>query len=587
LSEKLQLLKPGRLIKRTPAQRAELIETALGLRQADLVIKEAKVYNPYDGEFHPGDLAVTGGRVAGLGTYRGKVEVPADGGYLIAGFIDSHVHLESSMAGPLEFAKCISAYGTTTVIADPHEIANVSGLKGIEWLLEATENLPINVFIMVPSCVPATGLECGGGSISVKDINTLLKRPRVLGLAEMMNFPGILSGSVETLDKLTDAPLVDGHAPELSGVQLAAYIGAGITSDHECLRPEEATEKLLMGQSLLLRQGTAAKNLLSLLPAVTPMTSRFCQLATDDRHAQDLHLSGSINYLVALALSASDTPRSTVLNMATINAAQHYGLKDLGSLAPGKIADMALYPDLCDFKPSKVWRAGQPVAENGLSTFTAPKVDDSLLRNTVILGPLKKNDLAIKAEGPKIRVIGVIPGQIVTEHLVMTVPPVKGCYQADPDKDLSKLVVWDRYGQKKPPAKGFIWGLGLRRGAIASTVSHDSHNLIAAGIDDQDLLCCAEELERIGGGLALALGGRIIGSLSLPLGGLMSDQSIGAISLALDELRMKGTELGFTQDFDPFMTLAFMALPVIPSLKLTADGLVDVATFRFVPVSFG
>jgi adenine deaminase len=559
----------------------------LGRRPADLVVKGAEVYNPFDGEFHHGDLAVAGGRVAGLGSYRGQVEVEANGAFLVAGFIDSHVHIESSMAGPLEFAKCISSFGTTTVVADPHEIANVSGLPGLEWLIEATEDLPINVFIMAPSCDPATPLERGGGTITGEDIKVLLKEPRVLGLAEMMNFPGVLAGAPEVLDKLTEAPLIDGHAPDLSGPPLAAYIGAGIATDHECIFPEQATERLRMGQKVLLRQGTAAKNLLALLPAVTPMTARFCQLATDDRHAQDLHLSGSINYLVALALRASKVSRPDILNMATINAAEHYGLKDLGALTPGRIADMALYPDLYDFKPSKVWKAGRLVAEDGHSTFEAPTVRDDALRGSVKLGPLSREDLVIRATGPKIRVIGVVPGQIVTEHLIMSIPPVDGRYEADPAKDICKLAVWDRYGRGRPPAVCVIWGLGLRRGALASTVSHDSHNLVAAGTDDLDLLTCAQELERIGGGLAIAVGGEIVASLPLPLGGLMSDLSLSEISAALDVLRMEGTKLGFTHDFDPFMTLAFMSLPVIPSLKLTAEGLVDVMAFEKVPAVFG
>jgi adenine deaminase len=492
------------------------------------------------------------------------------------------------MAGPLEFAKCVSAYGTTTVVADPHEIANVAGLAGLRWLIEATEDLPINVFLMAPSCVPATFLESGRGVITTEDIEQLLKEPRVLGLAEVMDFPGVLGSNQALLSKLTQAPLVDGHAPNLSGPALAAYIGAGISTDHECILPEEATQRLCLGQNVLLRQGTAAKNLLSLLPAVTPLNSRFCQLATDDRHAQDLHLAGSINYLVALALRASDVARSTILNMATINAAEHYGLRDLGALTPGKLADMALYPDLYDFKPIKVYKAGKLVAENGQSIFAASAIDDSVLRNTVVLGPIKESDLAIKATGPNIRVIGVVPGQIVTEHLVMTVPPVNGHYVADPEKDLSKLAVWYRYGgEKRTLATGFIWGLGLKRGAVASTVSHDSHNLIAAGVNDGDLILCATELERIGGGLALALDGQIIAALPLPLGGLMSDRSLAEVSAALDDLRMNGTDLGFTQDFDPFMTLAFMSLPVIPSLKLTAKGLVDVQAFDYVPVVFG
>ncbi|MDR1308500.1 MAG: adenine deaminase, partial [Deltaproteobacteria bacterium] len=570
MSEKNEALRPGWVPQRTPAQRAALIEAALGRVPADLVIKGAQVYNPFDGRFHQGDLAVSGGRVAGLGSYSGWAEVDARGAYLIAGFIDSHVHIESSMAGPLEFARGVSAHGTTTVGADPHEIANVSGPAGLDWLIEATEDLPVNVFVMAPSCVPATPLERGGGAITGRDVLDLLGRPRVLGLAEMMNFPGVLSADPEVLGKMSRAPLADGHAPGLSGRELAAYVGAGISTDHECIRASEASERLALGQRVLLRQGTAAKNLLELLGAVTPANSRFCQLATDDRHAQDLSLDGSINHLVALAARASDVPKPSILNMATLNAAEHYGLRDLGSLAPGKVADMALFPDLYDFRPRMVWKAGRLVAEDGRSVFEAARApDDSILRGTVRLGPASLDDLAIRATGPKIRVIGVVPGQIVTEHLVMSIPATGGLYLADPGKDLCKLAVWDRYGRGRPPATGFIWGLGLRRGALASTVSHDSHNLIAAGVDDADMLACALELQRLGGGLAMALGGRIVASLPLPLGGLMSDLGLAEISAAQDRLREAGTGLGFDQDFDPFMTLSFMSLPVIPSLKLT------------------
>ncbi|MDR0354476.1 MAG: adenine deaminase [Deltaproteobacteria bacterium] len=580
------ILKSGWIQNRSPAERAALVDVAMGRRKADLVVKDAQVYNPYEGTFQRGDLAVAEGRVAALGSYSGETEIDAAGRYLIAGFIDSHVHIESSMASPLEFAKCVSAHGTTAVIADPHEIANVSGLDGLLWLLDASENLPISVYVMAPSCVPATPLEKGGATLGKSDIDRLMARERVLGLAEMMNFPGIVAADASVLDKLTEAPLADGHAPGLTGPALAAYIGAGISTDHECLSADEAREHLSLGQRLLLRQGTAARNLLDLLPAANAFNSRFCHLATDDRHAQDLVLDGSINHLVALAVRASETAESSILNMATLNPAEHYGLRDYGALTPGRIADMALYPDLYDFRPSLVWKAGRVVAENGRSTFSGRLADDSALRGTVKLGSLRAEDLAVRATGDKIRVIGVIPGQIVTDDLVMTTEAVDGFYRSDPDKDLSKLAVWDRYGGESAPAVGFIWGLGLKRGALASTVSHDSHNLIAAGVNDEDMLVCAKELARTGGGLALALNGRLLASLPLPLGGIMSDQPMAEIAAALDKLRSVGGELGFSHDFDPFMTLSFMSLPVIPNLKLTSRGLVDVAAFEYVPVVF-
>ncbi|MDR1296525.1 MAG: amidohydrolase family protein [Deltaproteobacteria bacterium] len=598
----------GHVPRRSPADRAALVDAAMGRRPADLAVRNARVYNPYLGDFQTGDLAVAGGRVVGMGRHKARVEIDAGGGFLIAGFIDSHVHLESSMASPAEFARCLAGNGVTTIVADPHEIANVAGLRGVEWLIAASRGLPVNVFLTAPSCVPATPLERGGGELTAGDIETLLREPTVLGLAEMMNYPGVLSGDPGVLDKLGRAGLADGHAPGLAGAALAAYVGAGISTDHECSTAAEARERLEMGQRVLLRQGTAARNLLDLLPVVTPLTARFCHLATDDRHAQDLDLDGSINHLVALAFKAADTPRNLVLNMATLNPAEHFGLRDLGSLAPGRIADMALYPDLSEMRPELVWKAGELVhAGPGRKTGPTPRVagvfgtagavgldgdattgppDDSALRDTVVTGDIGEDDLRVPATGGKIRVIGVIPGQIVTEDLTMTVPAVDGFYPADPGKDLAKLAVWNRYRGGGPPAVGFVWGLGLKRGAFASTVSHDSHNLVAAGVSDRDMVACARELARLGGGLTMAAGGEILASLPLPLGGLMSELSVPEIAKELEKLGLAGRELGFTQEFDPYMTLSFMSLPVIPALKLTSRGLVDVAAFAYAPLVF-
>ncbi|MDR2443146.1 MAG: adenine deaminase [Deltaproteobacteria bacterium] len=576
----------GRLKGRNIKDRASLINAALGREKADLVIKGAKVYNPFTGAFQKGDLAVAGGRVAGLGSYEGKETYDAQGGFLIAGFIDSHVHLESSMTGPTEFAKTLSTFGTTTVIADPHEIANVAGTTGLKWLIEATEDLPINVFIMAPSCVPATHLERGGATLDAPDINELLKHHRVLGLAEMMNFPGVLASDPGVLAKLSLAALIDGHSPGTTGPSLAAYVGAGISTDHECISVIDAQERLALGQRILMRQGTAAKNLLDLLPAVNSHNSRFFHLATDDHHAQDLVREGSINHLVALAVEARPNDLTSILNMATLNPALHYDLRDLGALVPGYFADMALYPDLENFKPTAVWQRGNLVAQFGRSLWSKPPANTDSFRHTVTLGQLTLDSLKVPAIGPNIRVIGVVPGQIVTEHLIETPTSSRGFYQADGPNDLAKLAVWDRYGSKKPPSVGFIRGLGLGFGAVGATVSHDSHNLVVAGVDDNDMLLCAGHLEKIGGGLALALNGQILGSLALPLGGLMSEMTMEETVRELEKLSASGRMLGFKDDFDPFMTLAFMSLPVIPKLKLTANGLVDVLAFKIVETVF-
>ena len=598
---------------RSPEERAALIDTAMGRREADLVIKNASVYNPYASEFLRGDLAVTCGRVAGLGIFKGREEFDAGGGHLVAGLIDSHAHIESSMTSPWEFARALCATGVSGVVADPHEIANVAGMAGLKWLMEATENLPVDIYVMAPSCVPATGFEKGGAELSANDIARLLGHRRVLGLAEVMNYPGVIGGDLEVLGKMSKASLIDGHAPGLTGNALSAYVGAGVRTDHECMAPREATERILNGQRVLLREGTAAKNLIHLLPGLTPELARFCHLCTDDRHAGDLIDEGSINHLIALAVKQGSLPLASILNMATLNPSEHYGLSDSGSLAPGRLADMALYPDLVSFKPVMVWKGGRLVARDGKPLWSppprlksalapksargqnqgqnqsrepqgsAPSLDSGPLLDTVNLGSLTLESLAVEATGRKIRVIEVIPGQIVTGHLIIE-PKAgdDGRFHADPERDMAKLAVWERYGSKTAPAVGFIQGLGIRRGAIGTTVSHDSHNLVAAGVSDKDILLCAKTLQDMGGGLVLAADGDVIGAMALPLGGLMSAMSLEETAKAIKALVKEASNLGLPAGADPFMTLSFMSLPVIPSLKLTAGGLVDVDAFKIV-----
>ena len=567
--------------------RLALIETALGRREADLVIEGARIYNPYLGKFLPGSLAVARGRIAAAGEgFSGKAKIDARSGCLIAGFIDSHVHIESSMASPVEFARALCAAGVSAVVADPHEIANVAGLKGLEWLMEETVGLPVDVFVMAPSCVPATGFERGGAVLSADDILALKKYPRVLGLAEVMNFPAVLAGGIEVLSKMEGMRLIDGHAPGLSGKELSAYAAAGPRTDHECLEPSEALERIAAGQRALLREGTAAKNLVKLIAGLTEELSRFCHLCTDDRHAGDLSGQGSINHLVSLALETGSLPVHSVLNMATLNPAEHYGLRDAGSLAPGRVADMALYPDLKSLRPSHVWKGGELVAENGKPVWKAArKAPGSALRNSVSLAPLTPESLQIEAKGTRARVIGLVPGQIVTLDLALTLKTSSGRFLPDEKLGIAKLAVWERYGSKTPPAVGLIKDLGLARGAIGTTVSHDSHNLVVAGQSDADMLLCAKTIAEMEGGLALVLNGEVLGKLPLPLGGLMSEMTMEDVSKAIGSLVSLAPELGFEKGIDPFMTLSFMSLPVIPSLKLTAGGLVDVIAFKVVPVS--
>ncbi|MDR2456009.1 MAG: adenine deaminase [Deltaproteobacteria bacterium] len=592
---------------RSASDLAALIETAMGRRPAELAVKNAQVYNPYLGAFQSGTLAVAAGRVAALGEgFESQETFDAKGGYLISGLIDSHVHIESSMTAPWEFARSLCATGLTAVIADPHEIATVAGLAGLKWLMEATENLPVDVYVMAPSCVPATHFERGGGQLGPEDIFELLKHPRVLGLAEVMNFPGVIGADKKVLAKMEKSLLIDGHAPGLSGRSLSAYVGAGIRTDHECFEAKSVRERISLGQRVLLREGTAAKNLLKLLPALTAPLSRFCHLCTDDRHAGELARLGSINSLLAMAVKAKKLPLPSLLNMATLNPAEHYGLRDSGSLAPGRAADFALYPDLESFKPAAVWKSGQLVAENGkpLAEVKAP-AGPKALANTVAIAPLSLESLEIRAPEPakeepakekpskgqapagkakEVRVIGVVPGQIVTKSLSLKLSPKAGLYAPDPKLNLAKMAVWERYGSMRPPAVGLIKGLGLKSGAVGTTVSHDSHNLAVAGISDADMLLCAKALAKMGGGLAVTKGGAILGRLALPLGGLMSEMSLEETAEAIEALSGPLEELGFPPGADPFMTLSFMSLPVIPSLKLTASGLVDVEAFKIVPL---
>lgn len=563
-----------------------LIGVAKGDIQADLVLKNARVFNSFTGQFIDGDIAITDGLIAGVGDYIGRREINLDGKVVTPGFIDGHVHIESSMLSPMEFARAVVPNGTTTVIADPHEIANVCGLGGIEYMLNSTEDLPLSVYVMLPSCVPASPFENAGAKLSADDLANFIDHPRVLGLGEMMNYPGVLAGDKAVLDKLmmAQAKIVDGHAPGLMGNDIMAYAAAGIKSDHECVNPEQAMERLQAGMHLMIREGSAAHNLLQLLPVVNKFTAQFCLFATDDRHPSDLIGTGHINNMVRMAVEAGyEIP--TVLQMATINAAHYLGLRDIGAIAPGYKADLLVFDELITWKPSLVFKDGIKVAEHHRALFCGSDFASAEIKKTVRLAALDGEKLKIPAKSNLARVIELVPQQIVTKARQMEVKVENGGLATDIEADILKLAVFERHHATGNVGVALVHGYGLKRGAIASTIAHDSHNLIVMGTNDADMLAAAKEIERLQGGIVIVEDGKVLKSLALPLAGLMSDEGVHFVEAQLSALKILAHEMGVKECHDPFLTLAFLSLPVIPELKLTDLGLVDGCAFRFTEVS--
>ena len=564
---------------------ARLIDTALGRCEPDLVLKNAAVFNVFTGKSAIADVAVTGGYIAGVGDYSGPQEIDVSGRLLTPGFIDAHIHLESSMISPAQFARVVVPSGTTTVIADPHEIANVLGTEGLQYMLDVTEGLPLAVYFMLPSCVPATELEHAGARLNADDLAVFLQHPRVLGLGEMMDFPGLLAKRGDILAKIArfQAGRIDGHAPGLTGRELAAYIAAGVRSDHECTTAAAAKERLAQGMAIMLRQSSASKNLLDLLPAVTAHTLPQCMLATDDIHPEDLIELGHINHAVRLAIDAG-TDMAWVLKMATINAAAYFGLTDIGAVAPGYRADLLVFDNMADWKPAMVFKDGRLVARDGAALFEAP-CGQAAVRSSMCLGTPDRAKLRIPASSPVARVIGLLTGQLATAMLELPVPVAAGEYVADPARDILKLAVWERHHRTGCVGAGLLQGFGLKSGAIATTIAHDSHNLIVVGTNDDDMLLAVEETARIGGGIVLIQGGEVLKTMPLPIAGLMTDQDVYQVRQDLQDLRSIARSMGITADYDPFMALSFVSLPVIPAAKLTDMGLVDVNRSIIVPVA--
>lgn len=568
----------------TPIDLESLIRRAGGREPADLLLTNLKLVDVLAGEIYATEVAITGDRIVGVGRgYAAHEVTDLRGAYLAPGLLDAHVHIESAMVTPAEFARAVVPRGTTTVVTDPHEIANVLGLEGIRFMLECAKGSRLAMFVMASSCVPATHMESSGASLDAVDLASFKSSPWVLGLAEVMNFPGVVHGDPEVLAKLRAFAdkVIDGHAPGLSGQALAAYAAAGIGSDHECTTVEEAREKLRAGMTIFLREATNAHNLRTLLPLVTPMNHQRLCLCTDDRQPSDLLDQGHMDHLVRMTVAGGVDP-IVALRMATWNTAQYFRLWDRGAVTPGRRADLIVFRDLADIRPHLVLRRGQVVARDGVMLPAEGSKAIPRLRGTMSID-WNAIDLSVPVEGEKLRVIGAIPDQLVTGHLVETPTIAGGQAVADPSRDLLKMAVIERHRASGSVGKGFVRGIGLQRGAIASSVAHDHHNLVVIGADEISMFAAARRAAAMGGGMVVAQGEHVVAEVPLPLGGLMSDRPIEEVRARLDTAIAATRELGSTLH-DPFMAMSFLALEVIPSLKLTDQGLVDVDRFARVPL---
>lgn len=560
-----------------------LIRFARGEVPADLLLKNARLVDVLSGEIVSTDVAIVRSRVIGLGDYEAEETLDLEGAYLAPGLIDAHVHIESSLVPPAEFARAVVPRGTTTVITDPHELANVLGLEGIRFMLESAKDGPLSMFVMAPSCVPATSMETSGATLRSYDLAPLRSDPWVLGLAEVMNFPGVIGGDAELLEKLRvfDGAVIDGHCPALTGKDLSAYAAAGIESDHECTTVEEAQEKLRLGMMIFIREATNARNLEALLPLITPENHHRICFCTDDRQPADLLDEGHIDFMVRRAIAYGVDPIQAI-RMATWNPASYFGLKDRGAITPGRRADLIAFRDLQAPLPHLVLRGGRPVAHEGKMTIRRLSCPTFPLRSTMNIA-WDQVDFAIDSGTAKGRVIGIVPDQLVTEHLVESIPRRNGLAIADPQSGLLKMAVIERHRCSGAMGKGFVRGIGLLEGALASSVAHDHHNLVIIGADDHSMATAAHRSAELGGGMVVAKGDTIMAELPLPIGGLMVDEPIRSVRLRLDSVLAAARQLG-AQLHDPFMAMSFLALEVIPSLKLTDQGLIDVERFERVPL---
>ena len=571
------------------AGRADLrhrLAVARGDEPADLVLSGGRVLSVFTGELLRADVAIAGEHVAGLGRYEGRTVVDCSGLFLLPGFIDGHMHIESTKLMVDEFARTVLPWGTTTVVLDPHEIANVFGLRGVRSLLAAAERIPLDYYVMVSSCVPASVFESSAETVTAEDIARFLaEEPRALGVAEMMNFPAVVAGDPDALAKVEAARRlgrhVDGHAPGLSGRDLNAYLAAGVRSDHECTTAEEALEKRRLGMWIMLREGSAARDLEALLPVVLEHGPANSMLVTDDREPDHLLGHGHVNDVIRKAVALGCPPADAVI-MATLHPARYHGLQEHGAVAPGFLADVVAVEDLERVRPSRVWKRGRLVAEEGRALEVPRAVAPDWMRGSVRIPTLSAADFRIPANGA-LRVIGVRPGEIVTRALVAEPEIRDGVALADPGRDLAKVAVIERHRGTGRIGLGFVRGFGLRRGALASTHAHDAHNLVVVGVDDGDIAAAANRLREIGGGQVAVTGGRVAAELACPIGGLLSDRTAEEVAAAASRLEEAARGLGVALAA-PFMAMSFLALSVIPELKITDRGLVDTVRFELVPL---
>ena len=566
-------------INRKLLKKQRIIAAAAGREPADLVLKNATFVNVFSNELSTMDIAVAEGLIVGMGSYQGRSEVDCTGKIVLPGFLDAHIHLESSLVSPTEFVKAVLPHGTTTVVTDPHEIANVMGTDGIEHMLQATEDLPVDVRFMLPSCVPATPLDESGAILDYRAIDSFYDHPRVQGLAEMMNFVGAINGDEQTVEKIVAAQAhhkkIDGHAPDLQGNDLNAYIAAGVYSDHECHDVKDAIAKLERGQFIMIREGTAARNLEALMPLLTGKYADRCMFCTDDKHPNDLLEKGHIDYIVKKAISLGADP-ITAVKVACHNAARYFLLNNRGGISPGYLADFVIIDNFQDFNIEQVYKKGVLMVDHGeIQDFPSPEIEPYLVERahkTFHVAALTAEDFAEKR--PR-GIIGMVDGEITT---------VDAGYsdRIDVEYDVLKIAVVERHKNTHHIGIGYIQGYGLKSGAVATSISHDSHNIIVVGTNETDMAAAVNRVVELNGGIVVWDGGQSVAEVPLAIAGIMSDEPLVTVNEKLETAKDAAHKLGVNPGIDPFMTLSFMALPVIPSLRITTRGVFDVTTQSYV-----
>lgn len=567
-------------------QLKNLIKKAKGEEKSELVLKNVNLINVFTKEIIKTDVAIDDGTIVGIGKYSGIEEIDLDGKYLSPGFIDSHVHIESSMSTPSQFARAVLPRGVTSVITDPHEIANIKGLDGIRYMIEDSKKTPLDAYFVLPSCVPATPFENSGAILDAEKLSGLIDGKQIIGLGEMMDYPGVINYNDDVLDKLIigSESIIDGHGPMIADKDLNAYVVAGIKTEHECSTSEEMIERLRLGMYILIREGSATRDLKKLIGVVNKENLSRILFCTDDKHPEDLLKEGTIDYNIRLAIKAGIDPIDAI-SIATINPSICYGLKNKGAIAPGYDADLVIIDNLNDLNILKVYKKGKLVAENNKALFDSESYVPEYMKDTVNIKEIKLNDLKIPMVTDRANVIKVISDSIVTDISQRKIKIDDGYFSYSND-DILKLVMVERHNNTGNIGLGLIENMKLKNGAIGSTIAHDSHNLIVVGDNDDDILLAINELSRIGGGITIASNGQILKSLSLEIGGIMTAQPIEETYVKLkDMIDITYNELGVNNEIDPFMTLSFMGLPVIPKLKLTDMGLFNVEDFKFIEVS--